>query len=160
MYFKLIILFIIYQLLSLQTAIKSIKLERTLCYGECPPYSVEIYSDGKVLYQGEKFVRTIGKRLYSIPIDSVAFLFNYVERIKFFSFDNEYVSVKHIRTKPDGSTDTLITMVTDLPTQYVTVNAGDRSMRVKDYFGSPANLRALERLIDRIAVTSKWVKRK
>lgn len=35
---------------------KTIQLERTMCFGECPVYKVEILSDGTVNYNGEMFV--------------------------------------------------------------------------------------------------------
>jgi hypothetical protein len=157
MHLAIIVLHTLYQLLISQSDIKSVKLERTVCYGRCPSYSVEIYSDGKVIYEGYEFVSVRGKHVYSIPRDSVKFLFRFVQQVNFFSLNDEYVTVKHVRTKPDGTTDTLITMVTDLPTQYVTVKLGNGSKRVKDYYGGPPELRDLEVIIDRIAKTAKFV---
>jgi Domain of unknown function (DUF6438) len=40
--------------------ISSIKLERTACLGTCPIYSVTIFSDGRLEYKGEMFVKAKG----------------------------------------------------------------------------------------------------
>ena len=39
-----------------------IRLQRTECLGECPIYTVTIDARGTVTYEGEKFVRVIGRR--------------------------------------------------------------------------------------------------
>lgn len=37
-----------------------VKMERTLCYGTCPNYVIEIYSTGLVRYTGRKFAEPTG----------------------------------------------------------------------------------------------------
>ena len=32
-------------------------MRRTACFGQCPTYEVSFFQDGKVLYQGKKFVK-------------------------------------------------------------------------------------------------------
>ena len=39
-----------------------ITLERTTCFGVCPVYTLTIYGDGRVVYEGTRFVRTEGER--------------------------------------------------------------------------------------------------
>ena len=39
-----------------------ITLERTACFGVCPVYKLTIYGDGRVLYDGIRFVRTEGPK--------------------------------------------------------------------------------------------------
>jgi hypothetical protein len=39
-----------------------ISLQRTSCYGPCPVYTVKIDARGSVTYEGEKFVRVVGRR--------------------------------------------------------------------------------------------------
>ncbi|MEO6038174.1 MAG: DUF6438 domain-containing protein, partial [Saprospiraceae bacterium] len=36
-------------------------LRRTACFGSCPVFSVEIWSDGQVIWQGERHVARIGR---------------------------------------------------------------------------------------------------
>ena len=38
-----------------------ITLERTVCYGTCPAYTLRITGDGSVEYEGMRYVRVIGK---------------------------------------------------------------------------------------------------
>jgi len=49
-----------------------VSLSRDGCYGECPIYTVTVYSDGNVCYFGKQFVKVVGERRYTISKDSVA----------------------------------------------------------------------------------------
>jgi hypothetical protein len=140
--------------------IKSVTLERTVCLGECPSYSVQIFSDGGVVYYGDRFVKSEGKHSYSIPVDSVKSLFRFIVRVKFFSLKDKYREGREIRTKPDGTTVTLFVMVSDLPSKFITVQSRNLSKTIEDYYAGPKELAELENMIDRIARTSQWIKRK
>ena len=37
-----------------------ITLERTACFGTCPIYKLTVYGDGRVEYEGERFVTVTG----------------------------------------------------------------------------------------------------
>src|SRR5262245_13102887 len=37
-------------------------LTETGCFGSCPVYTVTIYADGRVLYEGNAFVKVVGQR--------------------------------------------------------------------------------------------------
>jgi hypothetical protein len=37
------------------------KLSRSICLGSCPSYTVSVYSDGRVAYQGDAYVKLLGK---------------------------------------------------------------------------------------------------
>jgi hypothetical protein len=47
--------------------------------------------------------------------------------------------------------------VTDLPTTITTVRIGTRLHRIVDYYGAPEELHEIERAIDRVAGTARWV---
>ncbi len=125
-----------------------IKLERTSCFGPCPVYSVTIDATGSVTYEGKKFVRVGGRQSDQIPVSQVAELVATVDRVRLFELNDEYRVIRN----PDGTT----TMVTDLPTTFVTVTMGGRSKRVEDYFGAPELLHQLEKAIDEAARTARW----
>jgi hypothetical protein len=125
--------------------IKSAKLERLGWNGIWPTYSVEISSDGKVVYTGEHSVNVIGKRVYSIPKDSTKLLFEYINQIRFFSFSNDYVQSDSSR-------------MNRCPIQFVTVNLNDRTKRVRNAKWGPEELEELERMIDRVGKTSTFVR--
>jgi (2Fe-2S) ferredoxin len=39
-----------------------IRLERTMCLGACPDYSLLVYGDGKIVYEDRHYVVVKGKR--------------------------------------------------------------------------------------------------
>ena len=127
----------------------AIKLERTSCFGPCPVYSVTIDGKGNVTYEGKKFVRVPGRQSDQIPVSRVAELAATVERIRFFDLNDEYRVIRNA----DGTT----TMVTDLPTTFVTVTRGGQTKSIEDYVGAPESLKELEKQIDETARTKRWI---
>jgi hypothetical protein len=126
-----------------------IRMERTPCYLQCPVYSVSIDAHGGVTYEGAQFVRVKGRQVDSVLASRVAELFETSQRIGFFDLRDQYRIVR----AADGSE----AVLTDLPGTIVTVTAGGRTKRIEDYFGAPGSLKALERLADEIARTTRWV---
>jgi uncharacterized protein DUF6438 len=126
-----------------------IRLQRTSCYGPCPVYTVTIDARGTVRYEGEKFVRVVGRQIARIDKSVVAKLLAHAERIHFFDMRSSYRVIEN----PDGSS----TMVTDLPTKIVTVTTNGRTKHVEDYVGAPDALEEFEKAIDEAAGTNRWV---
>jgi hypothetical protein len=118
-----------------------ITLRRTICFGECPDYTVSIDGDGNVTYEGRRFVRVTGKQVARIDRTAVQTLLDEFERIEFFSLKDKYTA-----------------QITDLATTYVTLVLGDRSKTVEDYHGAPAALRDLERRIDEATGVQRWIR--
>lgn len=67
-----------------------IKLEKTACYGPCPVYSVIIYGDGTVLYDGIQHVDNIGKSTHQIPKESVDDAVKLIYELNYFSLKDRY----------------------------------------------------------------------
>ena len=126
-----------------------IQLQRTSCDGTCPIYTVTIDAHGSVTYEGERFVRVVGRQTAHIDQSLVAKLLSSAERIRFFELRDAYRSIEN----PDGT----IQSVTDLPTTIVAVTVNGRTKRVADYFGAPDILAPFEREIDEAAGTKRWV---
>ena len=126
-----------------------IQLQRTSCFGTCPVYVVTIDARGTVTYDGEKFVRAVGRQTARIAPASVATLLASAERIHFFDLPNAYRVIRN----PDGTE----TSVSDLPTTIITITVNGRTKRVEDYIGAPASLGELERQIDEAAGTRRWI---
>jgi uncharacterized protein DUF6438/ankyrin repeat protein len=126
-----------------------IHMQRTSCFGPCPIYAVTIDARGTVTYEGEKFVRVVGRHTARIAPSLVARLLASAERIRFFELRDVYRVIEN----PDGS----VTSVTDLPTTVVTVTVNGRTKRVEDYVGAPDILAAFEREIDEAARTRRWI---
>lgn len=49
-----------------------VSLERTACFGACPQYSVSLYRDGIVAYEGVRFVKVRGKRMARLTPEEAA----------------------------------------------------------------------------------------
>jgi hypothetical protein len=131
--------------------IDSITLERTSCYGTCPVYKLTVRRDGTVTYDGKEFVKVTGHRSHRIPAEQFQELVREIQRIGFFSFQNEYLSKRN----PDGSME----IITDQSTRITTVRAGNLRKRVKNYYGGPESLARFEKLIDNVAGSSAWIGR-
>jgi hypothetical protein len=105
-------------------------------------YSVTIFSDGRLRYKGEGFVRARGVRTKRISIADFHRLAAKVDEIGFFALDTAYPARKTLM---------------DLPSTFITVTRGSVSKRVEDYMDAPKRLRGLEQLIDSVANISRWV---
>jgi hypothetical protein len=127
----------------------TIQLQRTSCLGPCPVYSVAIDASGAVTYDGEQSVRVVGHQTARVSRSAVAALLATAERVHFFELRDAYRSIEN----PDGS----VTVVSDMPTKIVTITVNGRTKRVEDYVGAPDELADLERAIDEIAGTKRWI---
>lgn len=109
-----------------------IKLEKTACYGPCPVYSVIIYGDGTVLYDGINHVDNIGKNTYHIAKDDVDDLVELIYDVNYFSLKDRYEA-----SHTDDST--IITSVKINDDEKTVVNYG--------HYG-PDRLHKIEKKID------------
>jgi hypothetical protein len=137
-----------------------ITLERSVCFGTCPSYKVTIASDGTVTFDGRDFVKTKGKATAQIKPDDFKKLVSEFEKIKFFSLDDSY---------EPGSRGCPVS-ATDSPYAKTSIQMDGRTKSVSHYHGCGApealralaealrSLTALERKIDEIAGTEKWIK--
>jgi hypothetical protein len=123
-----------------------ITLDRGVCFGFCPDYTVTISGDGQVTYEGRRFVNIVGMRSATIPAADVQALLRRFEQIGFERLRDEYRA-----------------QVTDLPTYTVTLERNGRRKSVLDYgglsAGMPQSVRDLQDEIDRVAGTAQWVLR-
>ena len=117
-----------------------ITLQRTACFGACPDYTVRITGDGRVSYEGRRFVRVKGRRTVRISPAAVAALVEEFQRTHYFDLKDEYTA-----------------RITDMPTTTTSIRIGSRFKRVVDYYGAPPELTALENRIDEVAGSRRWV---
>ncbi len=122
----------------------SATLERTACFGTCPIYRVTITADGKVVFEGIRFVAAVGRREGQADPAKLAALIALVDSSRFMSLKPQYRA-----------------QVTDLPSQVVTITRNGRIHRVEDYagraVGMPEDVARLEALIDEAAKDGPWV---
>jgi Domain of unknown function (DUF6438) len=124
-----------------------IKLSRTVCYGRCPEYTVVIRGDGTVQFDGGSYVLMPGKHEAHVAPGAVKELVEEFEKAKFFAAADKYIAT-----------------VTDNPTYTLTLKAGGKAKTVTDYVGTqvgmPLAIVNLERDVDDVAGTERWIRGK
>ena len=121
-----------------------LRLERTGCFGSCPDYFVEVDTDGTVRYQGNHYVRTLGRASGHLAQAELAALRDALEKSGF-------------ADTPVKCCDCLDS--TDAPSVKMTVVDGRPPKTIDDYHGcqaTPKSVRELEDKIDGIIGTKKW----
>ncbi|WP_151087236.1 DUF6438 domain-containing protein [Hymenobacter baengnokdamensis] len=99
-------------------------LQRTPCYGTCPVYTATIFADGRVEYDGQRFVKLLGKHTLSLPVATINEMLAEARRVEFTKFQERYV----------GNTN-------DLPASIITVHpVGQPLHAVYAEEGIPASL--------------------
>ena len=61
-----------------------VSLERGACKGPCPVYSVTVFKDGNVVFNGEQYTKMMGRHEYKISPESVNAIQQELKRIRFF----------------------------------------------------------------------------
>jgi hypothetical protein len=119
---------------------KVISLQKTACYGTCPIFVMDIYSNCKVILEAEKFVNvgegTFKSKLTRGQMDTLKQKF---EKSEFFEFEESYSS-----------------NVTDLPTTFLYYNNGSQDMKIEMYGDRPAKLEGLDAYLMELMGNLKW----
>jgi hypothetical protein len=121
-----------------------VTLERGPCFGACPVYSLTVYGDGRVIYDGIRFVKIEGTRTATVSEEKVRQLVGEFYAVDYFSLNDEY-------THADA---------TDMPSATTSITIGGKTKTVIHYhgdFSAPDELTALEDKIDEIVSTRQWV---
>ena len=134
-----------------------IGLERTVCFGTCPSYTLRIFGDGRVVYEGRKYVRVEGKQESTIDKSHVLNILHELYRVYFFDMQGHYEYPEGI-TESDGIVRRSLGKITDLPTQIVKVRIGAYEKQVSHYYGGPPELIELIDLIDLESGSEQWIK--
>jgi len=124
-----------------------ITLERTACYGTCPIYTLKIFEDGKVVYNGQDFVSVKGEQSSSITADQLKELVVDFQNADYFNLPDKY-------TAP----------VMDMPTTITSFSLDGKTKTVSNYGGclsgspekAPQALCDLEKKIDALTNSAQW----
>lgn len=111
-----------------------ISLSRTACFGNCPVYSIKIFSNGSGIYNGFHFTDTIGEVHFSTTKSQIDSILKKAKEIDFANMQDKYTE-----------------SITDLSTCYVRI----KNKQIEDYYGSPESLKELEKMIDDLYFKSK-----
>ena len=112
--------------LPAKARVKVASLRRTACFGNCPVFLVEIWSDGQITWQGDQHVSRLGAYTTSAPTGWVAELMQAGEQSGFFDLANHYP----INGRP----------VPDLPQTIITLRRGEQEHQVIDNADAPLSL--------------------
>lgn len=123
-----------------------ITLDRTVCFGTCPDYTLTIQGDGTVTYEGRMFVRIEGIRTTTISEEKIRQLISEFQRVDYFSFDDSYEDFG----------------ATDMPSAITSLTINGITKTVRHYhgdFSAPEQLTEVENKIDEIVNSEQWVNR-
>jgi len=120
-----------------------IKLERGLCFGTCPFYTVEVRGDGLAEYCGVQFVKERGRRSRTISQREIQPLIALLNAADFFNLKENYIAA------------------IDSPIYVISASFGGRSHVVKESYGEnmdmPRAVTQLQNAIDAAARTADWI---
>jgi ankyrin repeat protein len=121
----------------------TITLERSGCFGSCPSYSVAVSTDG-IEFDGSGYVVAQGKHSARVDADEVRKLASRFVASDFYSMEAKYIAA-----------------VTDNPGYTLSITIDGHEKTVLDYVGSwvgmPAVISELERDVDALALTQRWI---
>jgi hypothetical protein len=122
----------------------TISLERSVCFGPCPAYSVSVSTTG-VVFDGDRYVAVKGRQVAAVDPDAVRKLAGRFIAADFYSMSERYAAG-----------------MTDNPTYSLSINIDGHKKKVVDYVGQevgmPAVIKDLEGAVDELADTKRWIK--
>jgi hypothetical protein len=128
----------------------AVSLTRAACFGTCPVYTVTVFTDGRVVYDGEAHVSTTGRQEARVTADSVRALVRTLRAEAVLARDARYVDGEAGcgRFVTDGPRFTLV-LHADGPRRTLEFDAGCT--------GAPRTVPALADAVDRVADTRRWI---
>lgn len=140
--FVLTILFSNCSVLKKDTDIKLLfELETTSCYGTCPVYHLQIYSNGAAILNGKEHLDKIGNFKSNIGKEKLNELVTSFENISFFELKDAYQS-----------------KFLDLPTKYISYHKNGESKKIMAYDNIPKDLTNLITDLKKLVDTLEWEK--
>jgi hypothetical protein len=121
-----------------------IRLERTPCLGKCPAYTITLYDNGVVYYEGVASVAVTGRRKTQADPGDVAQLMDYFSKLG-----------SKLNWKCDPAR-----VASDQPAAVITVSVHGRQTSVEHNHGDPCapdSLFLLELAIDGVSGSRRWV---
>ena len=107
-------------------------IERTMCFGKCPAYKMEIYGDGKIVYEGLRDVENIGKYTAKTTTDKINELLAKAKEIGYMDFNDSYENKA----------------VTDLPSTTTVILLNGVSKQIYTRYDTPEKLRNFQKFFE------------
>src|SRR5688500_10436324 len=133
------------------TASDHISMTRGPCFGACPMYTVTVWGDGRVRFEGDQFVAQRGEHTRAIDAAAAAALFAAADSIDFFRLPSDITPANQSACGAAW---------TDMPSAETTIIWAGRVHTVSHYHGcpkAPEQLTAFERRIDAVAGVAEWI---
>lgn len=102
------------------------KIKRTPCYGKCPVFTIELYNNGLVKYNGVAFVEKKGAFTAKASQEFIKQIQDKALSIKYLSFENKYPIAP--------------VAIADLPITTTYIRIGDAGKQIIDNFDAPREL--------------------
>jgi Domain of unknown function (DUF6438) len=119
-----------------------VSLQRTPCFGRCPVFKIELFGDGKVVYEGRAFSTRLGTHKAIASPELMKAILQKASDIKYLTFNAKY---------PKGES-----MITDIPTTISYVKLGTESKMVYNNYDAPTELLEFERWLESQFEGLKW----
>ena len=133
------------------TASDHISMARGPCFGACPMYRVTIRGDGRVTFEGDRFVEITGEHTGTADPAEVAALFAHLDSIGYFRMPSNITPSNESACGGHW---------TDMPSAELSVVYAGASHDVNHYHGcpkAPESLMRLEARIDAVAGSQRWI---
>lgn len=114
------------------------------CFGKCPVFEARVYSDGKVIYNGMRFVKKIGVFLSYIEEENIQQIIEKATSLAFFSLDEQYPT--------DGA------KIVDFPTTITYFQHQGRELKIYNNHHAPTVLIEYEEFLIDFLDQLDWVK--
>lgn len=114
--------------------------KKTGCFGLCPIYEVQFYTDGRVRWEGKMNTGTPGFKEAKMDRETLAQIERIAEKVNFYKMDNRY---------PDYQ-------VWDAPSTVIYLGMNGREKQVVDIIGAPEELNELKRFFDDYITKNGW----
>ncbi len=118
-----------------------VSMSKTPCYGQCPVYSFELFSDGTIDFTGKRFVKFEGHYKGQITDEQIHLIKEQIKSTNFFELESKYDS-----------------KATDIPTCIIQVIIEEQNKTITDRMGAPKELKELEKMIEEMVLNSKMEK--
>ena len=120
--------------------------KRTPCYGRCPTYAFQLFSDGKVTYNGTAYVELLGNYEAKVDENFKKQIEEYARKIDFTNLRNRY---------PDPTI-----AISDVPSAISFLKIDGEEKTITNLMDAPQQLIEFEHFIDDLFKKVNWQKAK
>lgn len=123
-------------------AVHYVSMERTACFGQCPTYKIEMFEDGRVVYEGRMFAKPQGTYEKNIGAEKVKAIFDKFEYYRADTCKKEYEM-----------------LISDLPGLTYEIKLDNETKQINNAHFGPGFLKELANKIDQnVKPDDSWKK--